>query len=58
LFRGVIIPPGQHKMEMRFEPRGFSLGKNLSLAANVIVLAALGFFGVVYLRGRKKNKVE
>jgi len=58
LFRGVVVPPGRHKVEMQFEPRGFSLGKNLSLAANILVIGAFGFFGVEYLRRRKKNKVE
>ncbi|MEK6565581.1 MAG: YfhO family protein [Bacteroidota bacterium] len=55
LFRGVVVPPGRHKVEMQFEPRGFSLGKNLSLAANVIVIVAFGYFGVDYFRIRKKN---
>lgn len=58
LFRGVVVPPGRHKVEMRFEPRGFYLGKSLSLAANILVIGASGFFGVEYLRKRKQNKVE
>ncbi|HLF19239.1 MAG TPA: YfhO family protein, partial [Bacteroidota bacterium] len=45
LFRGVVIPPGDHKLEMRFEPGSFSLGKNLSLASNVIVVGLVAFAG-------------
>ncbi len=56
LFRGVVVPPGVHTLTMRFEPRGFYLGKNLSLAVNILVLGALGYFGVRHLR--KSRQVE
>jgi hypothetical protein len=52
MFRGVIVPEGVHTLEMRFEPRGFYLGKNLSLAANILVLGAMGFFTVRHFRKR------
>jgi len=52
-FRAVIIPPGTHKLEMKFEPTGFFLGRNLSLGANVLVLLALGYFGWDSWRKRK-----
>jgi hypothetical protein len=55
LFRAVVVPAGIHKLEMKFEPRGFYLGKNLSLAANVIVLGGLGFFGFDYWRKKRKS---
>ena len=41
-FRGVVVPKGKHIVEMRFTSDKFALGKNLSLAGNVIVLALLG----------------
>jgi len=41
LFRAVVVPPGVHKLEMKFEPRGFYVCKNLSLAANILVLGGL-----------------
>lgn len=50
LFRGVIIPPGEHTLTMKFEPTGFSLGKNVSLAVNILVLGAIGFFAARQLR--------
>jgi hypothetical protein len=53
LFRAVVVPPGIHTVEMKFEPRGFFVGKNLSLAANIVVLGGLGFFG--FDRWRKKR---
>ncbi len=54
LFRAVVVPAGIHKLEMNFEPKGFYFGKNLSLAANVIVLGGLGFFGFDYWRKKRK----
>ncbi|MCI0707104.1 MAG: YfhO family protein [Ignavibacteriae bacterium] len=55
LFRGVVVPAGEHTLTMVFEPDGFALGKNLSLAVNVFVLAALGV--VVVMQARKKNSL-
>ncbi|MEX2116104.1 MAG: YfhO family protein [Bacteroidota bacterium] len=52
-FRAVIIPPGTHKLELKFEPTGFFLGKTLSLGANVIVLLAFGWLGWDSWRKRK-----
>lgn len=51
-FRGVVVPQGKHVVEMRFTSEKFALGKNLSLAGNVIVLALLG---VGVWQFRKKN---
>jgi hypothetical protein len=56
LFRAVVVPAGQHKLVMKFEPKGFYLGKNLSLAANILVLGGLGFFGFDYWRKKKTPK--
>jgi hypothetical protein len=56
LFRAVVVPAGQHKLVMKFEPKGFYLGKNLSLAASILVLGGLGFFGFDYWRKKKTPK--
>ncbi len=55
LFRGVIIPPGTHTLTMKFEPTSFYLGKDLSLAMNILVLSGLVAFGVI--RFRKRNSL-
>ena len=57
LFRAIMVPAGLHKIEMKFEPKGFSIGKNLSLAANIVTLGGLGFFGFGYWRKRKTAHV-
>ncbi|MCS6807260.1 MAG: YfhO family protein [Bacteroidota bacterium] len=41
-FRGVIVPQGTHTVEMRFFSERFIIGKNISLACNLFVLALLG----------------
>ncbi|MBI3788752.1 MAG: YfhO family protein [Ignavibacteriales bacterium] len=58
LFRAVVVPSGIHKLEMKFEPRGFYLGKTLSLATNIVVLGGIGFFSFDYWRKRRSKVVE
>lgn len=41
-FRGVIVPPGKHKLEMKFTSHNFQTGKTISLAANIVTIALLG----------------
>lgn len=57
LFRAVLIPPGEHTLTMSFEPRGFAVGKNLSLGANILVLSGLILVGVHTVR-RKKTEAK
>ncbi|MBE0557874.1 MAG: YfhO family protein [Proteobacteria bacterium] len=54
LFRAVMIPPGEHTLTMSFEPRGFALGKNLSLGTNILVLSGLVLVGIQTARRKKK----
>lgn len=41
-FRGVIVPPGKHKLEMKFTSHNFQTGKTISLAANIVTIGLLG----------------
>jgi hypothetical protein len=56
LFRAVMVPGGVHNIEMKFEPKGFFIGKNLSLAANIVTLGGLGFFGFAEWRKRRARQ--
>lgn len=55
LFRGIVVPAGQHKVEMRFEPASYVLGKNLSLGANIFLLLS---FIILGYRSRTKKGSE
>ncbi|MBI5464676.1 MAG: YfhO family protein [Ignavibacteriales bacterium] len=55
LFRGVVVPKGEHTVAMKFEPRSFAFGKNVSLAANILVLSSIGAFGFVWWRKRNRG---
>lgn len=41
-FRGVVVPPGKHKLEMKFISPEFQTGKTISLTANIVTLCLLG----------------
>lgn len=56
LFRGVLVPEGEHTLRMDFEPAGFVIGKNLSLALNTVLLG--GFAGVGLWFYRKQSKTD
>lgn len=51
--RAILVPPGKHKVEFRYEPLSYYLGKNISLGLNVIVLVLLAFFGFNNIRKKK-----
>ena len=55
LFRGLIIPQGTHTLVMKFEPSTFFLGREISLATNVLVWGMLlaGTFHFVKRRNKK-----
>ncbi len=46
LLRAMRLPAGQHKLEMRFEPKSFYTGEKLSLVATLLTL--LAFFGGLF----------
>ncbi len=58
MFRGVIIPKGEHLLTMRFEPTGYTLGRSLSLSINLLVMGGLLFIGGMTLRQRKNKNVQ
>ncbi len=47
MFRGLVVPAGDHTIEMRFEPAGYTIGKNLSLAVNLLVIGGMVVVGWV-----------
>ncbi len=54
--RGVIIPEGDHTLEMVFEPRAFAIGKNISIILNIFVIGfALVLAGRTIVSKRKSR---
>ncbi|MHB1049004.1 MAG: YfhO family protein [Bacteroidota bacterium] len=52
MFRGLVVPKGEHVITMRFEPAGFEIGKNLSLWLNIVVIGAGIFYVVRFMKKR------
>ena len=55
MFRGIVVPAGEHGVTMKFEPMGFALGKQFSLWSNVGVVGGILFFVVMFFFN-KRNK--
>jgi hypothetical protein len=58
LFRGVIVPQGEHTIEMKFEPASFTTGRQISLASNIIVLIGIILTGIGRYIKRSKRKTK
>ena len=53
LFRGVVVPAGTHRLEMKFDPDSFRFGRNISLVSNILLLGGLAFAGFDTWRKRR-----
>ncbi|MBU2447475.1 MAG: YfhO family protein [Bacteroidetes bacterium] len=51
-FRAIVVPQGKHKVEFKYEPQSYYLGKNISFGLNVIVLGVLSV--IILTRTTKK----
>jgi len=56
LLRSIVVPPGHHKVEFKFHPASYYTGKNISIAANsvVVLILLIGVGGFYY----KKKKIK
>ncbi|HQJ74353.1 MAG TPA: YfhO family protein [Bacteroidota bacterium] len=58
LWRSVIIPQGNHKLEMRFEPESFKKGMTISMILNVLIVGVFIAYLIIYgIRYYNKKKV-
>lgn len=55
LLRGVKIPAGEHKIEMKFEPRSYYLGNSISRWSSILILLLLA--GALVFEVRKQRNV-
>lgn len=52
-FRSIVVPKGEHTIELTYHSKGFETGKTLSIASNILVLLLLGF-GIFWERKQRK----
>ncbi len=55
-FQGIVVPKGNHKVEFVYEPKGFALGKSLSLILNILLFA--GVAAIIFISKKKKPEEE
>jgi hypothetical protein len=54
LLRGVVVPPGTHTVEFRYQSPAFETGRTISLASNIVTtLLGLGALGMWILQRQK-----
>lgn len=51
--RAILVSPGKHEVEFRYEPKSFYIGKNISLGLNLVVLISLILTSITKIRKRK-----
>jgi hypothetical protein len=56
VFRGIIVPEGEHTIELKFKSEAFATGKTISIAGNIIVFLLL-IAGFVLQNRRKKTEI-
>lgn len=53
-FRSIIVPKGEHTIELTYHSKGFETGKTLSIASNILV----GLLLIIsFIWDKKKNKI-
>ncbi|MFZ4463887.1 MAG: YfhO family protein [Bacteroidales bacterium] len=55
LLRAVVIPEGEHKVVLKYEPKIWSVGQTISFASSFLLLAAAIALAVIEWRRRKQT---
>ena len=41
VLRGMYVPAGDHEIEFRFEPKSYTIGRTITIIANILVMLAI-----------------
>ena len=60
LFRSIIVPKGKHKIEFKFHPDTYYMGKNISMGSNIVLFTifGVGLCGILLKRKKKMDEVQ
>jgi Bacterial membrane protein YfhO len=59
LFRSIVVPKGKHKIEFKFEPEIFYIGKKIAIGSNIVlILAFIASIGGLALQRKKQEETE
>ncbi|HLF45167.1 MAG TPA: hypothetical protein VI548_02005, partial [Chitinophagaceae bacterium] len=53
--RGLAVPAGNHTIEFRFEPKGYIMGRKITMIASIFLLLLFAFTFIIEWR---KNKTR
>lgn len=56
VLRGLVVPPGKHTIEFKFEPKTFETAKTISLASSILVCILIVGLSGGYIYENRKNK--
>lgn len=54
VLRGMYIPGGEHQVEFRFEPKSFTVGRTITIIANILVFLVMIAGVVFYVKSKPK----
>lgn len=54
VLRGMYVPAGDHEIEFRFEPKSFTTGRTITIAANILVFISIIIAVVFYFKRRER----
>jgi hypothetical protein len=55
-FRGIVVPAGKHIVDFTYSPKSYTIGKDLSLTGNILIL--IGLAAGIYLEIKNKKKTN
>jgi len=58
ILRALVLPPGKHTVEFKFEPKSYSVGNKISLASSLLLIFAIAGYGFTEFRRKTKKEKD